>query len=77
MRLFIFIFLLCFPQVSIAEVFQVKGDTLFYNMEYTYGKQPIKLGHDDQLLKVLEKNKDIKWHCQTNLTRKRLILNSG
>jgi hypothetical protein len=60
MRLFIFIFLLCFPQVSIAEVFQVKGDTLFYNMEYTYGKQPIKLGHDDQLLKVLEKNKNIK-----------------
>ena len=29
-------------------------------MEYTYGKQPIKLGHDDQLLKVLKENKNIK-----------------
>ena len=60
MRLFIFLFLLCFPQLSFAELFQVKGDTLFYSMEYKYGKQPIKLGHDDQLLKVLEKNKNIK-----------------
>ena len=60
MRLFILIFLLCFPQLSVAELFEVKGDTLFYSMEYKYGKQPIKLGHDDRLLKVLEKNKNIK-----------------
>jgi len=57
---FIFIFLLCFPQLSVAELFEVKGDSLFYSMEYKYGKQPIKLGHDDRLLKVLEKNKNIK-----------------
>ena len=60
MRLFIFIFLLCFPQLSVAELFEVKGDSLFYSMEYKYGKQPIKLGHDDRLLKVLEQNKNIK-----------------
>ena len=60
MRLFILIFLLCFPQLSVAELFEVKGDSLFYSMEYKYGKQPIKLGHDDRLLKVLEKNKNIK-----------------
>jgi len=60
MRLFIFIFLFCFPQLSVAEVFQVKDDILFYNMEYNYGNQSIGVGHDEQLLRVLKRYKNIK-----------------
>ena len=72
MRLFIFIFLFCFPQISFAELFQIKGHVLFYSMEYTYGKQPIKLGHDDQLLKVLKENKNI--NCGLKLLGNTLLI---
>ena len=60
MRLFVFIFLVCFPQTSFANVFQVKNDILFYNMEYNYGNQSIEVGHDEQLLRVLKRHKNIK-----------------
>jgi len=47
-------------QPSIADVFQVQGDTLLYNGEALNGYDAIRAGHEEQLLKILQTHKNIK-----------------
>jgi hypothetical protein len=60
MRFLAVIFLICMTQPSIADVFQVQGDTLLYNGEALNGYDAIRAGHEEQLLKILQTHKNIK-----------------